>query len=72
MMLLNKLPGRKLASQAHLFWLDFKQDRKGATAVEYGLIAAGVALAIVILVFSTGSSLNKLFTTIQTWLDSAP
>lgn len=34
---------------------------KGATAIEYGLIAAGIAVAISAAVFAFGSSLNTLF-----------
>ncbi len=49
----------------------FLRDEDGATAIEYGLIAAGIAIAIVIIVFAVGDSLANLFATIQTWLDSA-
>ncbi len=49
----------------------FARDEDGATAIEYGLIAAGIAIAIVIIVFAVGNSLNDLFTTVQTWLDHA-
>ena len=35
----------------------FIADEKGATAIEYGLIAAGIALAIVTVVTNTGSVL---------------
>lgn len=35
----------------------FLADEKGATAIEYGLIAAGIALAIVTVVTNTGSVL---------------
>lgn len=34
---------------------------KGATAVEYGLIAAGLSLAILTAIFASGDSLNNLF-----------
>ena len=49
----------------------FLRDEDGATAIEYGLIAAGIAIAIVLIVFAVGDSLANLFLTIQTWLDSA-
>ena len=49
----------------------FLRDEDGATAIEYGLIAAGIAIAIVLIVFAVGDSLANLFATIQTWLDSA-
>jgi len=35
----------------------FLADENGATAIEYGLIAAGIALAIVTVVTNTGSAL---------------
>lgn len=37
-------------------------DEAGATAIEYGLIAAGIALAIVASVFAFGDDLNDTFT----------
>ncbi len=49
----------------------FLRDEDGATAIEYGLIAAGIAIAIVLIVFAVGDSLANLFATIQTWLDAA-
>ena len=48
----------------------YLQDQSAATAIEYGIIVAGIAIAIVVIVFSVGESLENLFTTIQTWLDS--
>ncbi len=36
---------------------DFLRDERGATAIEYGLIAAGIALAIVTVVNSVGTAL---------------
>ncbi len=48
-----------------------KNDDKGATAIEYGLIAALIAVAIITAVSSVGTSLNKTFTNVSTKLDSA-
>ncbi len=39
----------------------FIQNEEGATAIEYGLIAAGIAVAIAAAVFALGSRLNALF-----------
>ena len=39
----------------------FMNDESGATAIEYGLIAAGIAVAILVAVNSVGSSLTTLF-----------
>jgi pilus assembly protein Flp/PilA len=44
----------------------FMQDTSGATAIEYGLIAAGISVAIITVVGSLGSSLNTTFTSVQT------
>ncbi|MHC4051261.1 Flp family type IVb pilin [Bradyrhizobium sp. 25ACV] len=44
---------------------DFLADERGATAIEYGLIAAGIALAIITVVNGMGSKLNSKFTAIS-------
>ncbi len=46
----------------------FFRDESGATAIEYGLIAAGISVAIIAVVGSLGSSLNTTFTSVQTAL----
>jgi pilus assembly protein Flp/PilA len=46
----------------------FWSDESGATAIEYGLIAAGIALAIITVVNSLGVTLNDKFTSISTSL----
>jgi pilus assembly protein Flp/PilA len=46
----------------------FLRDQDGATAIEYGLIAAGISIAIVAAVGSLGTSLNNTFTSVQTAL----
>jgi pilus assembly protein Flp/PilA len=51
----------------HLIW-SFLADETGATAIEYGLIAAGIAVAIIAVVQGVGSSLNTTFTSVQTAL----
>jgi pilus assembly protein Flp/PilA len=48
--------------------LRFIRDENGATAIEYGLIAAGISVAIITVVSSLGSSLNTTFTSVQTAL----
>jgi pilus assembly protein Flp/PilA len=50
----------------------FIQDESGATAIEYGLIAAGISVAIISIVFAIGSTLANLFQSIQTQLSAAP
>ncbi|MDH2345365.1 Flp family type IVb pilin [Bradyrhizobium sp. SSUT18] len=46
----------------------FAKDESGATAIEYGLIAAGIALAIITVVNSLGVTLNGKFTSISSSL----
>ena len=46
----------------------FVTDERGATAIEYGLIAAGISVAIIAVVQSLGSSLNTTFTSVSTAL----
>ena len=46
----------------------FLKDESGATAIEYGLIAAGISLAIISIVNGVGSSLKTKFTSINTSL----
>jgi len=46
----------------------FLKDENGATAIEYGLIAAGIAIAIITAVNGVGSQLSTNFTTISTSL----
>jgi pilus assembly protein Flp/PilA len=48
--------------------LKFFSDESGATAIEYGLIAAGISLAIIAVVNSIGVTLNGSFTTINSSL----
>jgi pilus assembly protein Flp/PilA len=43
----------------------FFADESGATAIEYGLIAAGIALAIIAVVNGLGTTLNDKFTSIN-------
>jgi pilus assembly protein Flp/PilA len=43
----------------------FLADESGATAIEYGLIAAGISIAIIVAVNGLGSTLNTKFTSIN-------
>jgi pilus assembly protein Flp/PilA len=47
----------------------YMADEKGATAIEYGLLAAGIALVIVGAVFAFGDKLSLLFTNMAGALD---
>jgi pilus assembly protein Flp/PilA len=43
----------------------FMKNESGATAIEYGLIAAGISLAIIAVVNGLGTNLNGKFTSIN-------
>jgi pilus assembly protein Flp/PilA len=47
---------------------NFVADESGATAIEYGLIAAGIAIAIITAVNGVGTQLSTNFNTISTSL----
>jgi pilus assembly protein Flp/PilA len=47
-------------------FIAFCRNETGATAIEYGLIAAGISIAIIAAVAGVGSSLNTTFTSVQT------
>jgi pilus assembly protein Flp/PilA len=49
----------------------FVKDESGATAIEYGLIAAGISVAIIAAVKGLGTQLNTTFSTVTTQLGSA-
>jgi pilus assembly protein Flp/PilA len=46
----------------------FLKDESGATAIEYGLIAAGISVVIIATVNTIGSTLNTKFNDISTQL----
>jgi pilus assembly protein Flp/PilA len=48
--------------------LTFVRDESGATAIEYGLIAAGISVAIIAVVNGLGTQLNVTFTRVKTSL----
>lgn len=48
--------------------LRFAKEESGATAIEYGLIAAGISIAIIAVVFSLGTQLNSTFSSVSTQL----
>jgi pilus assembly protein Flp/PilA len=48
--------------------LNFCADQAGATAIEYALIASGIALAIIVAVNNVGSTLNGNFAALNTSL----
>ena len=53
------------------FVSSFRRNESGATAIEYGLIAAGIAVAIIAAVNAVGTALNTTFTSVQTNLTAS-
>lgn len=49
----------------------YLKNEDGATAIEYGLIAAGISLAIVAVVFTFGDQLETTFTSMETAMVNA-
>jgi pilus assembly protein Flp/PilA len=49
--------------------ISFLRDESGATAIEYGLIAAGIAVVIIVTVQGLGTKLNATFTSVQNALN---
>ena len=47
------------------FWLLFLRNESGATAIEYGLIAGGIAIVIVAAVNTLGTAVNGAFEEVQ-------
>lgn len=50
----------------------FAADESGATAIEYGLIAAGISLAIITIVNGLGSQISTTFTNIKNGMAAQP
>jgi len=63
-------PGIKMRAEPNMktLVLKFLKEESGATAIEYGLIAAGIAIAIITAVQGVGTALNGNFGTITTSL----
>ena len=49
--------------------LRFVDDQSGATAIEYGLIAAGISIAIIAVVNGLGTNLNTVFGSVSSQLN---
>lgn len=54
-----------------LFLKKFIQDESGATAIEYGLIAALVSIAAIVAMGAMGNELGEMFNTVASELDNA-
>ena len=52
------------------FLASFANNESGATAIEYGLIASGIAVAIIVAVNTIGSSLDTMYANINAKIDT--
>ena len=67
-MTLTAAQGAKLTVATQNLLVRFLKDDAGATAIEFGLIAAGISVAIIAVVNGLGSKLNGKFDSISTQL----
>ena len=56
------------ATQMKNLFVRFVKNESGATAIEYGLIAAGISVAIIAVVNGLGTQLNATFTSVKSSL----
>jgi pilus assembly protein Flp/PilA len=59
---------QSMESVAMSKFVAFLKNESGATAIEYGLIAAGISIAIIATVNALGTQLNTSFTSVSTSL----
>ena len=59
------MQNRTLEGKLKKVFKQFLSDELGATAIEYGLIAAGISLAIIVVVNGLGTNLFNQFTSIN-------
>ena len=52
-----------------LLFSRFVKDALGATSIEYGLIAAGISVAIIAVLQGLGKNLNVVFTAVSSWFN---
>lgn len=64
----DRLIGETQEATLYRLLVQFLQDKSGATAIEYGLIAAGISVAIILAVNTLGTNLNTTFSSISTQL----
>jgi pilus assembly protein Flp/PilA len=53
-------------------FMRFVKDESGATAIEYGLLAAGIALVLITIVIQLGTTLEGVFTAIDSGIGGIP
>lgn len=60
--------GKRQEANLYRNLVRFFTDRSGATAIEYGLIAAGISVAIIVAVGTLGTNLNTTFSSVSSQL----
>ena len=61
----NRVSNNRGVTQMSKIVLRFLKDNSGATAIEYGLIAAGISVAIIAVVNGLGTQLKTTFSTVS-------
>jgi pilus assembly protein Flp/PilA len=62
---------RNLINKLHMQWRRLRDDESGATAIEYGIMAVGISIAIITTVLLLGPELNNTFNLVLTELQNA-
>ena len=70
-MMFVKSPIVPVLNRAKKLLCHLRDHTDGATAIEYGLLLAGVAVLILVTVFAVGDELNDLFSAVQTKMKNA-
>ena len=59
---------RNIINRLHIKYRRFRDDVSGATAIEYGLLAALISVAIIAMLLLVGTALNNVFNEVQNTL----
>ena len=70
-MMFVKSPKVPVVNRARKLLCRLRDHTDGATAIEYGLLLAGVAVLILVTVFAVGDELSNLFSAVQTKMRNA-
>jgi pilus assembly protein Flp/PilA len=62
----------KFLFAVHSRWTELKNNERGATAVEYGIMVALIAVVIIAAVYFIGTELSTTFNDVGTCLEVAP
>ncbi len=65
---MTQVMGNQVAGKAGNLLVQFLADEQGVTAIEYGLLAAGISVAIIATVAALGTNLNTTFSSVSSAL----